>query len=288
MAYKKAYPSALNFELKDATVRVSSLGKTKYNLDLWGIKYLFDKGQKGLPLKVYINAEMPETMALRMYFLRYIFPAIEFHDNENDRFIIRAEEIIKGVGTKYITYKLSDCLLKDRGTKDKLESRIERELADNLSKYIGDFPVGVKVIRQFPANIFESSISEKNRVTDKLWIDMVSVNAVGELSPIELKVGGNIPLDLFAQGLDYGIFCYLFRRHINNNWFNRLGDTKQDKVSIYYIGEEFHPALVGRGKEEGVVSLVRKNAFFNIVFIQIAVDKTSQRITGKPKVIWNQ
>lgn len=215
-----------------------------------------------------------------------MFPNIEFHDGENDRFIATAKEIIKNAGTQYITYATNEYPLNDRGTKDKLESRIEKELANNLSRHIPDFSVSSKVIRQFPANIFRNHISETSRTTDKLWIDMVSMNVAGELSPIELKVGGNIPLDLFAQGLDYGIYCHLFKKHIKDNWF-RASNDEPKKITIYYIGEEFHPALVGRGEENGIISLVRNNELLNIVFVKITVDKERQCITGKSEVIFD-
>ncbi|MBU2008198.1 hypothetical protein KJ743_03790 [Patescibacteria group bacterium] len=233
-----------------------------------------------LPAKVFVDSTISKTMALRMYFLKHLFPNTEFHDAEGDKYIADAEEIIRNVGTKYITYESSDHPLDDRGTKDKLESLIEKELADDLSKHVSDFSARVKVIRQFPANVFENTISEESRITDKLWIDMVSVSTSQELAPFELKVGGNIPLDLFAQGLDYGIYCHLFKRHIRDNWFNGHSGTTQDKVTIYYVGEEFHPALVGRDGEKGIVSLIRKNELFNIVFVKISVDKNNQRITS--------
>ncbi|MFC1793848.1 hypothetical protein ACFL3Q_09710 [Planctomycetota bacterium] len=287
MAYKKVYPSKLKFDFKDNMLSVRFDGETKYSPDIWGIKYFFDKGMGSVPVRICINGNVSKTMALRMYFLKELFPNIEFHDSEGDKYIADAAEIINNIGTKYVTYKThktyksSDYAFDNRATKNKLEFLIEKELADNLSQYISDFPTGAKVIRQFPANIFEHSISEKSRRTDKLWIDMVSVNDKGELSPIELKVGGNIPLDLFAQGLDYGIYCHLFKEHIgaSANWFNGHNDIAQNKVTIYYVGEQFHPALVGRGGEKGIISLIRNNELFNIVFVKIKVNKNDLHIT---------
>lgn len=280
MAYKKVYPSKLGFALKDGTLSVYSASETQYNLDLWSIKFLFDNHRGSEPFRVCINDTISKTMALRMYFLKYLFPYSEFHDANGDKYITDAEEIISNIGIKYVTYKSSDYAFDNRGTKEKLESQIEGILADNLSPYVPDFSARAKVIRQFPANIFKNTITEENRISDKLWIDMVSVNDAGELSPIELKVGGNIPLDLFAQGLDYGIYCHLFKEHIGNNWFKRHGSIAQNKVTIYYVGEKFHPALVGRDEEKGIVSLIRKNKLFDIVFVKIAVDKNGPRITG--------
>jgi len=287
MTYRKVYPSQLNFNLEQQRLRVCASGETKYNRDLWGIKYLFDKGIHGNSAEICVSGAIPNSLALRMYFLRYLFPEIRFHDDYRDKFSADAEEILNNVGAKYITYSSDDHLFDGRGTKDKLESLIENELAGNVSRYVSDFSDGAKVIRQFPANIFKNPISENSRVTDKLWIDMVAINRAGELSPIELKVGGNIPLDLFAQGLDYGIYCHLFKRHIRDNWFKDCADPAKNKVTIYYVGEEFHPALVGRGKEKGIISLIRKNEFFNIVFVKICVDKKKRRITGKSEVIFD-
>ena len=286
MAYKKVYPSNLRFALKDSTLSVYFPSRTKYSPDLWSIKYFFDKGMGNVSVRVCINGEISKTMALRMYFLKDLFPDIEFHDADDDKYIADAEEIIKNISTRYITYKSSDYKFNNRGTKDKLESRIEKELADNLSRYISDFPAGTNVIRQFPANIFMNKISKKSRITDKLLIDMVSVNDTGELSPIELKVGGNIPLDLFAQGFDYGIYCHLFKEHIGDNWFNGHSSIAQNKVTIYYVGEKFHPSLVGRGEEKGIISLIRKNRFIDIVFVKITVDKNNQHIAC-PEVIFD-
>ncbi len=287
VAYKKAYPSKLKFDLKGSTLSVSSAGETKYNPDIWGIKYLFDKDMGSVPVKVCINGEISKTMALRMYFLKDLFLNIEFHDANGDKYLTDAEEIISNIGTKYITYKSSGYAFDNRDTKNKTESMIETELADNLTQYISDFPAKAKVIRQFPANIFEESIREDFRRTDKLWIDMVSVNNAGELSPIELKVGGNIPLDLFAQGLDYGIYCHLFKEHIGNNWFNEQRSIAQNKVTIYYVGENFHPALIGRDGEDGIVSLITSNKWFNIVFVKFDLDNKRQCIIGKSEVIFS-
>ena len=289
MTYRKAYPSPsqLKFVPKENLLCVRASCETKYNPDLWGIKYLFDKGLHGKGAEICVNGTISKTLALRMFFLRYLFPDIKFHDDYGDKFSVEAEEIIRNIGTKYVTYSVNGHLFDDRGTKDKLESCIEKELADNISRYIPDFADGVKIIRQFPANMFRDCISESSRVTDKLWIDMVSVNCAGELSPVELKVGGNIPLDLFAQGLDYGIYCHLFKGHVKDNWFNEKTGAKKDKVTIYYIGEEFHPALVGRGDEKGIISLIRRNELFNIVFVKITVDKKRRCIVGKSEVIFD-
>ena len=288
MAYRKVYPSELRFNPKGSTLHVDFPSKTKYSPDLWGIKYLFDQKDKTNKIsEICVNGVISKTMALRMCFLPYLFPDIRFHDAEGDKFITDAEDIINNIDKKYVTYESSKHPLDIRGTKDKLESQIEKELADNLSKYIPDFSGGVTVIRQFPANIFRKPISKTSRWTNKLWIDMISVNSAQEVSPVELKVRGNIPLDLFTQGLNYGIYCYLFEQHIRKNWFSAFGGAKQGKVTIYYVGEKFHPALIGRGGEKGITSLIRKNELFNIVFVKIKVDDKNKCIKGNLEIIFD-
>ncbi len=253
---------------------------SKHQADIWGIKYLFDKGLGYSSTTITVCGKISNSMALRMYYLKYLFQNIKFHDNDHDNYIFIAEEIIQKIGSKYITY--SD-KFPGRGVKDKPESRVELDLSNNLHKYL-DFTTEVPFIRQFPANIFDGEIKEERRKTNKLWIDIVSVNSELELSPIELKVGGNIPLDLFAQGLDYGIFCYLYRKHLMDNWFKGCPQISANKVTIYYVGEKFHPALVGRGLEKGIVDLIRENPFFNIVFKKINIDKSSYKIIGSENV----
>ena len=289
MTYRKVYPnpSQLNFSSDGDRLCVRASGDTKYNPDLWGIKHLFDKRLHSNNAEICVNGTISNSLALRMYFLRYLFPDVKFHDDYGNKFSADAAEIISNAGSKYITYSSDGHLFDDRGTKDKLESLIENELVGNLSRYVSDFVDGAKVIRQFPANIFRDCISENSRVTDKLWIDMVGVNQAGELSPIELKVGGNIPLDLFAQGLDYGIYCHLFKKHIKDHWFKDCTVPTKNKITIYYIGEEFHPALVGRGEEKGIISLIKRNELFNIVFVKITVDKKRRCIVGKSEVIFD-
>lgn len=287
MTYKKIYPSALKFDLNGHKLAVYSKEKSIYNPDIWGIKYLYDHGIDSAPAEIFINSKVSNTMALRMNFLKYLFPYIDFHDAEGDKYITIAKDIIENAGTGYITYEARNYSLNNRGTKDKIESIIERELFSNLSKYVSDFSFGVKVIRQFPANIFKGNIKEERRVTDKLWIDMVSINRANDLAPIELKVGANIPLDLFAQGLDYGIYCYLFERQLKEDWFNVPENKRRGKITIYYIGEAFHPALVGRGEENGIATLIKKNRIFNIVFVKIDVDKRNRCIVGRPEIIFD-
>ena len=49
-------------------------------------------------------------------------------------------------------------------------------------------------------------------------------------------------------------------------WFPEHSGAKQDKVTIYYVGENFHPALIGRGEEKGIALSLKRTHLFNIVF----------------------
>ena len=132
MTYRKVYPSPsqLNFCSDGNRLCVRASGDTKYNPDLWGIKYLFDKGLRGNNAEICVNGAIPNSLALRMYFLRYLFPEIRFHDDYGDKFSADAEEIISNAGSKYITYSSDGHLFDDRGTKDKLESLIDKNSGD--------------------------------------------------------------------------------------------------------------------------------------------------------------
>lgn len=69
MVYRKVYPSKkLRFSLKDNALNVYLSGKTQYNPDIWGIKYLFDRGLTAKLAKIYVNSAISNTVALRMFF----------------------------------------------------------------------------------------------------------------------------------------------------------------------------------------------------------------------------
>lgn len=195
----------------------------------------------------------------------------------------RAEEIIIKIKNKeYVTYE-HDYKFKDRGTKDKQESLLEDYIFSNLSQCLcGEFKVDRAGIRQFPANFFNRSVKKSNRKGEKFWIDILTVNKSNQLSVIELKAGHNVPLDLFIQAIDYGIFVHLFKEHIADYKFINNRNILVNKVAVYLVAERFHPAIIGDKKTRGVISRLQDNKLFDIHLIQFEkegyVVKSSRKI----------
>ena len=143
-----------------------------------------------------------------------------------------------------------------------------------------EFTGSNKVIRQFPANIFKETISEKTRITRKFWIDILSVNKFNQLSVIELKAGSNCPLDILIQAIDYGIYCRLFKEHLAKHFFEDCDPEKivESKVAIYCVAEKFHPGLMGCNGIKGIMPLILKNDLFDLILFEIKI---------KPDVVYD-
>ena len=254
-----------------------------YSPDIWAISYLLNEEVswectvRTIELDKRLD-EIKPTEILRLYFLPKIFVGFSFLPDVRDK----AKEIIGKIKNKeYVTYK-HDCSLRKRGTKNKIESKIEEDLFNNLSLRLQEyFDADGIGMRQFPANFFNGSIREKDRVGEKFWIDILSVNKSNQLSVIELKADRNTPLDLFIQAIDYGIFAYLFRDSIADYPF--INNKKLvKKVSVYLIAEKFHPAIVGDEKIRGVCSCLRNNDFFDIHLIQF--EKEGNKIENSKEI----
>jgi len=266
-AYKKVYPGELKFTQTPSGAKVEYPAAIikKRSPDIWALKYLLDqelyssKGKNTITL-----GKTDPTMALRLHFMPKIFSSVAF--TAKDDFELQAKEIINNINKKYKTYEHD---FEKRGTKPYPESLLETNIWDTLNTCFGnEFPKSGYGIRQFPANIFDSKINEKTRVTRKFWIDILTVNIANQLAVLELKAGGNASLDLLAQAIDYGIFCHLFKEHIAKCWFPEISTLSKNKVAVYCIAEEFHPALIDN---KGIKSLIRPNDFMDIVFIQTEV-----------------
>ncbi len=260
------YPSSLQFTKTKNGIRVEHIKDSKYNSEIWAMSYLMNEGmaQDGVVNTIKVNVKEPSKI-LRLYFLPKIFSGFNFSPDVTTR----AEEIIIKIKKKeYITYG-HDYTFKDRGTKDKLESLLEEYIFNNLSGCLcKEFKVNGIGIRQFPANFFDGVIEESTRIGKKFWVDILTVNELNQLSVIELKSGPNVPLDLFIQAIDYGIFAHLFKEHIADYPFIRNKDILANKVAIYLVAERFHPAIIGDEKTSGVVSRLKDNELFDIHLMQ--------------------
>lgn len=261
------YPKSVKFIESNGKLNVSYNKASRYNLDIWAISYLLNKGSFISTGTNVVELDLRDlTMSLRSYFLSKIIKNLEFAPDVAERATQIIGEIKSG---RYITYD-RNYNFKERGTKITKESKLEKDICENLGKYFKEeFSIGVRVMRQFPANMFDGSPTEKNRVSRKFWIDILTVNRDNQLSVLELKAGGNASLDLFIQAIDYGIFCYLFKEHMAHYPFINNEQIINKKVTVYMIAERFHPAIIGGKGYQGIIPVIQKNEFLDIILIEI-------------------
>lgn len=261
------YPSSIKFIKAGNGIIASYRKNSKYNLDVWAISYLLNENHFITDKTNIVQLDLRDaTMALRAYYLPRIIKNIAFEPDVTARASKIIDEIKNG---KYITYE-KNYAFKEHGTKVTKESQLEKKISNNLAKYFNrDFSANTKRIRQFPANMFDGSISENNRISRKFWVDILTVNKEDQLSVIELKAGGNAPLDLFIQAIDYGIFCHLFKTRIAGYPFIDNERIISKKVAVYMIAEKFHPAIIGDKNHKGIIQLIQKNDILDIILIRI-------------------
>lgn len=275
---KMIYPSSISFNVtrENNCLSVSyEKEKSKYQLDIWALARLLNEGlDKDGINKIHFQVD-DITTALRLYFLTQakLFSQISWDIKYLDNLQQLVKEITQDINhEKYITYEQPFC---ERNPKQCAESLLEDNLCKDLSRLsIEHFDKSSQSIRQFHANIFLEEIFEKNRITSKFMMDILTINKHKQLSVIELKAGKSNPLDLFVQALNYGIYCHLFKSHINKYFFNDTPDVNNNKIAIYFVAENFHPGLVGREKDGiiGVQSLIQPNILFDFIFIKIKTD----------------
>ncbi len=263
------YPKNIIFTPFQDGTNARYILNSNYNLDLWGICYLLNERKFKLGTSNIVDLDFrDQTMILRSYFLPKIIKNITFMPDSS----LKAESIIRKINEGI--YKTYSCEypFKERGTKDKTESKLEKDIFNNLNKYFPDefvFSGHDRGLRQFPANIFDGEPCEKSRISRKFWVDILTVNKNNQLSVIELKAGKNNPLDLFIQVIDYGIFCHLFKRHISDYKFISNKQIVRNKVAVYLIAESFHPALIGDNKHKSLISIIQQNEILDVIIIEI-------------------
>ncbi len=294
----KKYPSSINFEEKIDGLHVCYRDKldAKYNLDIWAVSYLLNEGlykehkENIIHLDtIDVNKPIGLTIGLRLHFLSkfQFFKNIGFFIKNVDEIKEKVEDIQKNIGknSEYITYSQD---FTPRGTKLLPESLLEQYISENLSHvFETEFSGSNKFIRQFPANVFRKKISEKNRITRKLWIDILTVNKFNQLSVVELKAGSNCPLDLLIQAIDYGIYCHLFKEHLADSFLKNRnkGEIVKSKIVVYCVAEKFHPGLMGNNEIKGIVPLIRKNDLFDLILFEIKVK--DDKVEGRPEIVYD-
>lgn len=279
------YPPSIKFIKTDDGIRLVYLKDLIiYNPDIWAISYLLNEEifYKNKLNIIHLDV-LSITMALRLHFLPSFFENIKFECNKGIIFKEKAQDILNNIGTKYITYDKKSYDFSGRETKQGFDSLIEKNIYKNLAKFFKkDFSESNRVIRHFPADIFEEKISDDHRMGEKFLINSLTINNFEQLSVIYLKAKDTHPLDALAQAIDCGIFCYLFKEHIVKGWFDKNENIIKNKIAVYFIAEKFHPGIRG---DKGVKSLIRKNDLFDIVMIEIKVK--NHNVAGNPEFIFN-
>lgn len=266
--------------------------------DIWGIAYCMNElrlsqGTINVVPQPSASPQYVWTLSLRLAFLSDLFaPSFRFLMKGSEAYLDKKHEMQNGIGTRYATYDSTNLKLESHRTKGKQskvnakESREEeRFIRDPDSRLPGEF-VGI-LRRQFPANIFKLRTSnspvrfkEDDRITKKLWIDLMGVNQARELSVLELKVGRNVSLDVFAQAFDYGVYCHLFLNHLKRT-FEDFHAATSSKVAVYILADKLHPLILSTPNDDrkAISSVLPRNNVFRIVFVQensIRYDSDSQ------------
>ena len=99
------------------------------------------------------------------------------------------------------------------------------------------------VLREFPTGAFNNSVHECNRLTPTEFVDIVTLNRLGYLSVIELKLD-DPKLEVMSQILDYALYFACYKDQILDV-LNKKPDLNmkplKDKIMCYVVNNRFHP-----------------------------------------------
>jgi len=278
------YPAGITFSKRDDGVWASYDGVvTENSLDIWAIIYLLNENFFSTDKPNIIHLEAANiTVGLRLYFLADVFKNIAFDPKKG---IVRekVEDLLNNIGAKYLTYDDKDDSLSYYKAKPHSESLVEENILQNLPRlFKNEFSESARLIRQFPAHIFEGKISEVTQVAERLWINALTVNKLGQLSIIDLEAEGNYSADALVRAIDYAIFCHFFKERVAKYWPDKSGEIIKNKIAIYCIAKKFHYPLGGK---KGVKSLIIKNTLCDIIFIELKVK--DHNLINKTECIFN-
>jgi hypothetical protein len=241
-------------------------------LDLWGVSWILNND---MPQRV-VDVRPPRglsraqlrTLAMRLVVLQDSMTGFEFRLDGSARYVQEAAEIRGDIKSGLLfTYDRANLHRGAAGTKPAPEAAIETWVGEHAKKFLqGAFPH--RLVRQFPAGVFKTSLAERNRATSKLWIDMVGVDKEGRLSAIELKIGEELSLDRFGKGIDGAVFCHLFQKYMQRSWFP---DVTSDRIALYLLAEKFHPALVGADGDpcHPLTQVIQASDWLDVILVQI-------------------
>ncbi len=99
------------------------------------------------------------------------------------------------------------------------------------------------VLREFPTGAFNESVHECNRLTPTEFVDIVTLNRLGYLSVIELKLD-DPKLEVMSQILDYALYFACYKDQILDVLNKKPGlnmKPLKDKIICYVVNNRFHP-----------------------------------------------
>lgn len=98
------------------------------------------------------------------------------------------------------------------------------------------------VLREFPTGAFNESVHECNRLTPTEFVDIVTLNRLGYLAVIELKLD-DPKLEVMSQILDYALYFACYKDQILEV-LNSKPDLNmkplKDKIMCYVVNNRFH------------------------------------------------
>ncbi len=241
-------------------------------LDLWGVAWILNHGSSERVIDVRpprgLSRAQWRTLVLRMAVLQDCMTGFEFRLDGTARHVQEAAEIRGDIRSGLLfSYDRANLHRGAAGTKPAPEAIVEAWVGEHAKKFLhGVFPH--RMVRQFPAGVFKTSLAERNRATSKLWIDLVGVDKEGRLYAIELKVGDDLSMERFAKGIDGAIFCHEFQKYMQRSWFP---DVTSDRIALYLVADRFSPALAGVDGDSGhpLTEALQASDWLDVILVQI-------------------
>ena len=210
--------------------------ETSYDPVYWGILTRISHGKDPFSFKVMVSADIDplrkNLLALRVKFFNEFFSKGAVHIYTGDK-EIKPEIIPSGTIVHY-----SKDEIKDRGYKDSPEGNLEHfvQTPANLKKLSGSSYTKAEIVTQYPLNFFKDGAkAELNRIFPKYWVDILAKSETA-LDIFELKIAGNDPFDLLAQGMDYLMLAHYYRQHIADFFESK----NIEKIRLFYVAEKYH------------------------------------------------
>jgi hypothetical protein len=214
-------------------------------LDLWGIAWILGNDAPERIIDVRpprgLSLARRRSLVLRLALLQECVAGFEFLLDGTTDYLRETTEIRGDIRSGLLfTYDRSNVHRGDSSAKPTTESKFASWIVEHGRKFLlAAFPH--RLVKQFPANVFKTSLAERNRATSKLFIDLLGADKEGRLSVVRLNPAGPLTMNSFALGLDCAVFCREFRTHLRRNWFP---EATSERIALYLISDGFNQGLV--------------------------------------------